>query len=98
MRSRVMPGSLVTIDRRVPVSRLNSVDLPTLGRPTITKDGSFGGIKRLSPLAAGAEIPGAFETRIVAHLGEARKGMQAAEGRVSPNRRGVLVSVFLVTT
>src|SRR5208282_3053159 len=41
MRSRVMPGSFVTIDRRVPVRRLNSVDLPTLGRPTMTMDGSF---------------------------------------------------------
>src|SRR5437899_1634949 len=35
-----MPGSLVTMERRVPVSRLKSVDLPTLGRPTITSDGS----------------------------------------------------------
>jgi hypothetical protein len=25
----------------VPVSRLKSVDLPTLGRPTITSDGKF---------------------------------------------------------
>src|ERR1017187_9879320 len=41
MRSRVIPGSLVTIDRRVPVRRLKIVDLPTLGRPTITTDGSF---------------------------------------------------------
>src|ERR1700726_4197972 len=41
MRSRVMPGSLVTIERRVPVRRLNRVDLPTLGRPTITRLGSF---------------------------------------------------------
>src|SRR5690348_12782204 len=41
MRSRVIPGSLVTIERRVPVRRLNSVDLPTLGRPTITMEGSF---------------------------------------------------------
>src|SRR5256885_545564 len=40
MRSRVMPGSLVTIARRVPVKRLKSVDLPTLGRPTMTRDGS----------------------------------------------------------
>src|SRR5258708_35017035 len=38
MRSRVMPGSLVTMERRVPVRRLKSVDLPTLGRPTITRD------------------------------------------------------------
>src|SRR5215472_3376042 len=41
MRSRVIPGSSVTIDRRVPVSRLNNVDLPTLGRPTITTDSNF---------------------------------------------------------
>src|SRR5579864_6500473 len=41
MRSRVMPGSSVTIERRVPVRRLKSVDLPTLGRPTITMDGSL---------------------------------------------------------
>ena len=44
MRSRVMPGSFVTIERRVPVRRLNSVDLPTLGRPTITMDGSLDGL------------------------------------------------------
>src|SRR6202451_3726164 len=42
MRSRVMPGSLVTMERRVAVRRLNSVDLPTLGRPTITIDGILG--------------------------------------------------------
>src|SRR6266446_1248467 len=41
MRSRVIPGSLVTIDRRVPVKRLKSVDLPTFGRPTMTSDGSL---------------------------------------------------------
>jgi hypothetical protein len=29
------------MERRVPVSRLNSVDLPTLGRPKITSDGSI---------------------------------------------------------
>jgi hypothetical protein len=34
------------MDRRVPVSRLNSVDLPTLGRPTITIDGSLEVIER----------------------------------------------------
>src|SRR5690242_4740626 len=39
MRSRVMPGSSVTIERRWPISRLNSVDLPTLGRPIIAMRG-----------------------------------------------------------
>ena len=41
MRSRVIPGSSPTIDRRLPVSRLNSVDLPTLGRPTMATSGSL---------------------------------------------------------
>ena len=40
MRSRVIPGSSPTIDRRDPVSRLNSVDLPTFGRPQIAISGS----------------------------------------------------------
>src|SRR5579875_2960323 len=39
-----MPGSLVTIERRVPVRRLKSVDLPTFGRPTITTEGRFSGM------------------------------------------------------
>src|SRR5208337_715223 len=38
-RSRVMPGSFPTMARREPVSRLNSVDLPTLGRPTMATSG-----------------------------------------------------------
>src|SRR5579872_1241919 len=46
MRSRVIPGSSVTIERRVPVSRLKIVDFPTFGRPTITTDGSFSVIGR----------------------------------------------------
>jgi hypothetical protein len=37
----VIPGSFVTIERRVPVRRLKIVDFPTFGRPTITTDGRF---------------------------------------------------------
>src|ERR1039458_4426106 len=40
MRSRVMPGSSPTMERRLCVSRLNRVDLPTLGRPTMATSGS----------------------------------------------------------
>src|SRR5664279_1412417 len=43
MRSRVMPGSLPTMARRDPTSRLKSVDLPTLGRPTIASVPTVGG-------------------------------------------------------
>ena len=39
MRSRVIPGWSPTIDLRSPVKRLNSVDLPTLGRPTTATNG-----------------------------------------------------------
>src|SRR6185437_7236636 len=34
-----MPGSSPTMARREPTSRLNSVDLPTLGRPTMAMRG-----------------------------------------------------------
>src|SRR5262245_24484091 len=40
MRSRVIPGSSVTMERRCPISRLNSVDLPTFGRPKMAMSGS----------------------------------------------------------
>src|SRR5664279_4725651 len=40
MRSRVMPGSSPTIERRLLVIRLKSVLFPTLGRPTMATSGS----------------------------------------------------------
>src|SRR5882757_8284352 len=40
MRSRVIPGSSPPIDRRDPVRRLNSVLLPTFGRPQTAISGS----------------------------------------------------------
>jgi hypothetical protein len=39
-RSRVVPGMSSTIASRCPMRRLKSVDLPTLGRPTIATTGS----------------------------------------------------------
>ena len=39
MRSRVMPGSSPTMERREPVRRLKRVDLPTLGRPQMAMRG-----------------------------------------------------------
>src|SRR4051812_18050376 len=40
MVSRVVPGTGVTMARRVSVIRLKRVDFPTLGRPTSTTVGS----------------------------------------------------------
>ena len=39
IRSRVMPGSSPTMERRCPVMRLKRVDFPTLGLPTMTTVG-----------------------------------------------------------
>src|SRR5262249_7611494 len=51
MRSRVMPGSSVTMERRCPIRRLNNVDLPTLGRPTIAISGSASIVKTFFKIA-----------------------------------------------
>src|SRR5712692_8861607 len=67
MRSRVMPGSLVTMARRDPVKRLKSVDLPTLGRPRMTRDGRVVVMK----LSGGA----------VLHCNVSRRGTKAAKAR-----------------
>ena len=37
--SRVTPGVSSTMERRFPTRRLNSIDLPTFGRPTIATSG-----------------------------------------------------------
>src|SRR6516162_10205099 len=41
-----MPGSSVTIERRWPIKRLNKVDLPMFGRPTMAMSGSEDGMNR----------------------------------------------------
>ena len=40
MLSRVVPGRSWTTERSSPMIRLNSVDLPTLGRPTMATEGA----------------------------------------------------------
>src|SRR6202522_2197732 len=52
MRSRVIPGSSPTIDRRDPVSRLNNVLFPTFGRPHT----AISGRSRASTLAVSVPI------------------------------------------
>ena len=42
MRSRVTPGVSSTMESRFPMSLLNSMDLPTLGRPTMATMGFTG--------------------------------------------------------
>src|SRR4030095_8447488 len=56
MRSRVIPGRSWTIACRRPSRRLNSVDLPTLGRPTMAAVGVRGmsGIVSLQEVLGGS--------------------------------------------
>src|SRR6516165_11417300 len=49
-RSRVSPGTSATMASRVPVSTLNSVDLPTFGRPTSAMTGNMAAPARGAPL------------------------------------------------
>src|SRR5436309_81573 len=55
-RSRVRPGTSATSASRVRVSRLNNVDLPTLGLPTMTRVG-FNAASLGSLSAQGEQIP-----------------------------------------
>src|SRR5208282_2354210 len=75
MRSRVIPGSSVTMERRLSVRRLKSVDLPTLGRPTMTTEGSWTPIWLLIGAAQG-ERPTEYARNSVAHWG----GLTGREG------------------
>ena len=54
-RSRVKPGKSATSAARVRVSRLNSVDLPTFGRPTRTRVGSMEWVRGSSDEASRSE-------------------------------------------
>ena len=66
MRSRVIPGSSPTIERRVSVSRLNRVDLPTFGRPQMATSGSRTGERCSSAMArfiAEASASASFHSR-----------------------------------
>ena len=49
-RSRVTPGVSSTMDRRRPTNLLNSMDLPTLGRPTMATKGFAIGVPSFSKM------------------------------------------------
>src|ERR1700733_3578006 len=61
MRSRVMPGSSLTKERGFPRIALKSVDLPTLGRPTMTTVGSNCAVVAAKPQAS--HKPGVQKSR-----------------------------------
>ena len=52
----MIPGSSVTIERRCPMIRLKSVDLPTLGRPTTAIKGDCDAMASLGSLLAGTTV------------------------------------------
>src|SRR5580698_6025805 len=69
MRSRVMPGSSPTMERRLWVRRLKRVDLPTLGRPTMATSGR-------------ASTPGVAGTTDLRYVG---KGISKVTGNFDPS-------------
>src|ERR1700728_408130 len=73
MRSRVMPGSSPTIERRELVRRLKRVDLPTLGRPTMATTGH-------------AEVSTAASRRIGGAAGASGSGSSASMRPMGPWR------------
>src|SRR5271170_1470683 len=110
MRSRVIPGSSPTIDRRDPVSRLNSVLLPTLGRPHTAISGSA----RASALSVSVTIceasnstsrqssscPSMFEDRGVCRptipsAGRTNVGRAPATGFFAPAPGGIVLRLSL---
>ena len=60
LRSRVTPGVSATSASRRPASRLNSVLLPTFGRPAITTRGSIAAIQR-----SASSLPSSVTTNTV---------------------------------
>ena len=79
MRSRVMPGSSPTMERRLPVRRLKSVDLPTLGRPQMAKTGSRDGacaglIREDGARGAGLEV--LIDALVEAELSPVGRGVE----------------------
>ena len=97
MVSRVVPGMSWTTDRSSPMSRLNSVDLPTLGRPTMATDEDLRPARRRRP--SSARRPSALggqarSTQLVEQVAGAaavqradRDGLAEAEAPGSPRRR-----------
>src|SRR5262245_40436459 len=89
-RSRVTPGRLSTRARRRPTSRLNKVDLPTLGRPTMARVKLIGYRCR-----AGAAVHKKFKDvfAVPVSLGSSPRKASAREGaglrRRRPRRGGV---------
>src|SRR6202044_1086875 len=94
MRSRVMPGSSPTIERRELVRRLKSVDLPTLGRPTMASTGHVDvstGVSRR--VIGGIAASGSGSSASMRGIGPCRCAMDCTGRlRILPSRAAALAS------
>src|ERR1700730_12204608 len=75
-RSRVSPGTSATMASRVPVSTLNSVDLPTFGRPTRATTGNMAAGEPGGPVSPllGFRGRGRFRRGFLSGRGERARG------------------------
>src|SRR5713226_5653984 len=96
MRSRVVPGMSSTIAWRCPTRRLNSVDLPTFGRPTMATTGFTSPSPNLSHRGGRGTVHAAVALRqeagdaahdVARGLAEGAAGADA-EGFANANRDG----------
>ncbi len=100
MASRVVPGSSWTTLRSSPTSRLKRVDLPTLGRPTIAIENSFGASGAGSRSGGSAPITASRRSPLprpwIAETGIGSPSPSPAKDQASVSRRSS--STLLATT
>src|SRR4029077_20150287 len=88
MRSRVIPGSSPTIERRDRRMALNRVDLPTFGRPTITTEGRVGTDTTMIAHRGGERM---FSLAAVESLDHVIHGLAIARLKERPHALGLLL-------
>src|SRR5437016_2500709 len=91
-----MPGSSPTIARREPTRRLNSVDLPTLGRPTMARVGMPAAAEAADEFKVGWVIESCGDLcteRVGLRLVPAERS-SAVPGYDDTNRRSLKMTMF----
>src|SRR5215469_10061711 len=86
MRSRVVPGRSSTMARRWPASLLKSVDLPTLGLPTMATSG-FKGASHNFYATTDNSLSGGIQCPVLYHVSQAALRRTESCGQEPPYYR-----------